>query len=145
MASAVDFGPQLQTYVRVLLADDSPSMLQAARRILEPEFEVVGTVDDGEAVLEATKSLNPDVLILDISMGVMNGLEAARLLRRIGTTAKIVFLTVHEDQDFVDEAFSAGAIGYVIKPRLGTDLLVAVREALVGHRFVSPDLVSPSQ
>lgn len=145
MASAVDFGPQLQTYVRVLLADDSPSMLQAARRILEPEFEVVGTVDDGQAVLEATKSLNPDVLVLDISMGVMSGLEAARLLRRIGSTAKIVFLTVHNDQDFVDEAFSAGAIGYVIKPRLGTDLLVAVREALIGHRFVSPDLVSPSQ
>ena len=145
MASAVDFGPQLQTYVRVLLADDSPSMLQAARRPLEPEFEVVGTVEDGEAVLEATKSLNPDVLILDISMGVMNGLEAARLLRRIGSTAKIVFLTVHNDQDFVEEAFSAGAVGYVIKPRLGTDLLVAVREALIGHRFVSPDLVSPSQ
>jgi DNA-binding NarL/FixJ family response regulator len=139
----MDSGPQLRTCVRVLLADDSPSMLQAARRILEPEFEVVGTVDDGEAVLEATKSLNPDVLILDISMGVMNGLEAARLLRRIGSTAKIVFLTVHNDQDFVEEAFSAGAVGYVVKPRLGTDLPVAVREALMGHTFVSPDLVSP--
>src|SRR5690242_11630172 len=102
MPSSMDSGPQLRTCVRVLLADDSPSMLQAARRILEPEFEVVGTVDDGEAVLEATKSLNPDVLILDISMGVMNGLEAARLLRRIGSTAKIVFLTVHNDQDFVE-------------------------------------------
>lgn len=145
MASSVDCGLQPRTCVRVLLADDSPSMLQAARRILEPEFEVVGTVDDGEAVLEATKSLNPDVLVLDISMGVMNGLEAARLLRRIGSTAKIVFLTVHNDQDFVEEAFSAGAVGYVIKPRLGTDLPVAVREALMGHTFVSPDLVSPSQ
>lgn len=145
MPSSVDCGPQLRTCVRVLLADDSPSMLQAARHILEPEFQVVGTVDDGEAVLEATKSLNPDVLILDISMGVMNGLEAARLLRRIGSTAKIVFLTVHNDQDFVEEAFSAGAVGYVIKPRLGTDLPVAVREALMGHTFVSPDLVSPSR
>ena len=145
MPSSMDSGPQLRTCVRVLLADDSPSMLQAARRILEPEFEVVGTVDDGEAVLEATKSLNPDVLILDISMGVMNGLEAARLLRRIGSTAKIVFLTVHNDQDFVEEAFSAGAVGYVIKPRLGTDLLVAVREAVMGHTFVSPDLISRSQ
>ena len=145
VSAAVDLGPQVRTYVRVLLADDSPSMLQAARRILEPEFQVVGTVDDGQAVLEAAKSLNPDVLILDISMGVMNGLEAARLLRRIGSTAKIVFLTVHNDQDFVEEAFSAGAVGYVIKPRLGTDLLIAVREALMGHRFVSPDLVSPSQ
>jgi DNA-binding NarL/FixJ family response regulator len=120
-------------------------MLQAARGILEHEFQVVGTVDDGQAVLEATKSLNPDVRILDISMGLMNGLEAARLLRRIGSTAKIVFLTVHQDQDFVEEAFSAGAEGYVIKPRLGTDLLVAVREVLMGHRFVSPDLVSRSQ
>lgn len=145
MAPKFDLSPQLQTYVRVLLADDSPSMLQAARRILEPEFQVVGTVDDGQAVLEATKSLKPDVLILDISMGIMNGLEAARLLRRIGSTAKIVFLTVHNDQDFVEEAFSAGAVGYVIKPRLGTDLPVAVREALMGHTFVSPDLVSRSQ
>lgn len=145
MAPKFDLSPQLQTYVRVLLADDSPSMLQAARRILEPEFQVVGTVDDGQAVLEATKSLKPDVLILDISMGIMNGLEAARLLRRIGSTAKIVFLTVHNDQDFVEEAFSAGAVGYVIKPRLGTDLLIAVREALMGHTFVSPDLVSPSR
>jgi DNA-binding NarL/FixJ family response regulator len=145
MAPKFDLSPQLQTYVRVLLADDSPSMLQAARRILEPEFQVVGTVDDGQAVLEATKSLKPDVLILDISMGIMNGLEAARLLRRIGSTAKIVFLTVHNDQDFVEEAFSAGAVGYVIKPRLGTDLLVAVREAVMGHTFVSPDLISRSQ
>ena len=145
MAPELDLGPQLQTYVRVLLADDSPSMLQAARRILEPEFQVVGTVDDGQAVLEAAKSLNPDVLILDISMGIMNGLDAARLLRRIGSTAKIVFLTVHNDQDFVEEAFSAGAVGYVIKPRLGTDLLLAVREALMGHTFVSPNLLSPSQ
>src|SRR5690349_24860609 len=142
MAPKFDLSPQLQTYVRVLLADDSPSMLQAARRILEPEFQVVGTVDDGQAVLEATKSLKPDVLILDISMGIMNGLEAARLLRRIGSTAKIVFLTVHNDQDFVEEAFSAGAVGYVIKPRLGRDLLVAVREALIGHTFISPDLIS---
>jgi len=77
-------------------------------------------------------------------MGMMNGLEAARLLTRIGSKAKIVFLTVHKDQEFVEEAFSAGAIGYVIKPRLGSDLLVAVREALVGHTFVSPDLTSSS-
>jgi DNA-binding NarL/FixJ family response regulator len=129
-------------FVRVLLADDSPSMLQEARRILEPEFQVVGTVDDGEAVLEATTTLKPDVLILDISMGVMNGLEAARLLTRIGSKAKIVFLTVHNDRDFVEEALSAGAVGYVIKPRLGTDLPIAVREALMGHTFISPDLIA---
>lgn len=142
MAQSGENGSEHHAFVRVLLADDSPSMLQEARRILEPEFQVIGTVDDGEAVLEATQTLKPDVLILDISMGVMNGLEAARLLTRIGSKAKIVFLTVHNDQDFVEEAFSAGAVGYVIKPRLGTDLPIAVREALMGHTFISPDLIA---
>ena len=145
MAPSVENGREGRTVVRILLADDSPSMLQAARLILEPEFQIVGTVDDGEAVLEAIQSLKPDILILDISMGLMNGLEAARLLTRTGSKAKIVFLTVHKDQEFVEEAFSAGAMGYVIKPRLGTDLLIAVREALMGHTFVSPDLISSSR
>jgi len=141
MAPSAGISSKDRTLVRVLLADDSPSMLQAARRILEPEFQIIGTVDDGQGVLEATESLKPDVLILDISMGVMNGLEAARLLTRIGSKARIVFLTVHQDQEFVEEAFAAGAIGYVTKPRLGSDLLVAVREAMIGHTFVSPALV----
>jgi len=145
MAQSVENGRVDHAFASVLLADDSPSMLQEARRILEPEFQIVGTVDDGEAVLEATRTLKPDVLILDISMGVMSGLEAARLLTRIGSKAKIVFLTVHDDQEFVEEAFSAGAVGYVVKPRLGTDLLVAIREALIGHTFVSPDLVTSSK
>lgn len=145
MAPSVENGREGRTVLRILLADDSPYMLQAARLILEPEFQIVGTVHDGEAVVEAMQSLEPDVLILDISMGLMNGLEAARLLTRIGSKAKIVFLTVHKDQEFVEEAFSAGAMGYVIKPRLGTDLLIAVREALMGHTFVSPDLISPSR
>ena len=133
------------TSVRVLLADDNPSMLEAARRILEPEFQVVGTVHDGHAVLEAADALRPDILILDISMGMLNGLEAARLLTRTMSKAKIVFLTVHQDQEFVEEAFSVGALGYVVKPRLGTDLLLAVREALVGRAFVSPHLGSPKK
>ena len=143
MALSQGNGVEAHNFIRVLLADDSPSMLQAARRILEPEFQVVGTVNDGEAVLEAANLLRPDILILDISMGVMNGLEAARQLTGIGSTAKIVFLTVHDDQEFVEEAFSAGAVGYVIKPRLGTDLLIAVREAMIGHTFISPDLRTP--
>lgn len=142
MPHTLDSGRGKDRMVRVLLADDSPSMLQAARLILEQEYQVVGTVDDGEAVLEAVESLKPDVIILDISMGLMSGLEAARLLTQIGSKAKIVFLTVHQDQEFVEEAFSAGGLGYVIKARLGTDLLSAVREALVGHTFVSPDLIS---
>lgn len=131
--------------VRLLLADDNPSMLQAARRILEPEFQVVGTVRDGQALLEAADALRPDVLIIDISMGMLNGLEAARILTRSECKPKIVFLTVHQDQEFVEEAFSVGALGYVVKPRLGTDLLPAVREALVGRAFVSPHLGSPKR
>lgn len=131
--------------VRILLADDNPSMLQAARRILEPEFQVVGTVHDGQALLEAADALRPDVLIIDISMGMLNGLEAARILTRSECKPKIVFLTVHQDQEFVEEAFSVGALGYVVKPRLGTDLLPAVREALVGRAFVSPHLGSPKR
>ena len=131
--------------VRLLLADDNPSMLQAARRILEPEFQVVGTVHDGQALLEAADTLRPDVLIIDISMGMLNGLEAARILTRSECKPKIVFLTVHQDQEFVEEAFSVGALGYVVKPRLGTDLLPAVREALVGRAFVSPHLGSPKR
>ena len=144
MAPSVENGREERNVVRILLADDSPSMLQVARLILEPEFQIVGTVDDGQAVLDAAESLKPDVLILDISMGLMSGLEAARFLTRIGSKAKIVFLTVHKDQEFVEEAFSAGAVGYVIKPRLCTDLLLAVREALMGHTYVSPDLISSS-
>jgi DNA-binding NarL/FixJ family response regulator len=142
MAHTAESDRTARTLARVLLADDSPSMLQAARLILEPEFQIVGTVDDGEGVVEAMESLKPDVIILDISMGLMNGLEAARLLTRTGSKAKIVFLTVHKDQEFIEEAFSAGAMGYVIKPRLGTDLVIAVREALMGHTFVSPDLIT---
>jgi DNA-binding NarL/FixJ family response regulator len=142
MAHTAESDRTERTLVRVLLADDSPSMLQAARLILEPEFQIVGTVDDGKGVVEAMESLRPDVIILDISMGLMNGLEAARLLTRTGSKAKIVFLTVHKDQEFIEEAFSAGAMGYVIKPRLGTDLVIAVREALMGHTFVSPDLIT---
>jgi DNA-binding NarL/FixJ family response regulator len=145
MAQPLERDRNGRTFIRVLLADDSPSMLQAARLILEPEFHIVGAVDDGQTVLEAMQSLKPDVIILDISMGLMNGLEAARLLTRIGSKAKIVFLTVHKDREFIEEAFSAGAMGYVIKPRLGTDLVVAVREALLGHTFVSPDLLSASR
>jgi DNA-binding NarL/FixJ family response regulator len=120
-------------------------MLQAARRILEPEFQVVETVKNGEALLEAADALRPDVLIIDICMGMLNGLEAARLLTRTGSKAKIVFLTVHQDPEFVEEAFSVGALGYVVKPRLGTDLLPAVREALAGRAFVSPHLGSPKR
>ena len=130
----------LLSRIRVLLADDHKAMLDRVAQLLEPEFQVVGTVGDGEAVLEASARLDPDVLVLDISMPVLSGLEAARELQRTGSHAKIIFLTIHDEPEYVRGSFEAGASGYVFKPRLGSDLALAIREALAGRSFVSPSL-----
>jgi DNA-binding NarL/FixJ family response regulator len=124
--------------VRVLLADDHPEFLRATVCLLEPEFEVVGTVGDGQTLLDEAARQEPDLLVLDISMPVLNGIEAARRLKAVGSRAKIVFLTVHEDPDYVRAALAVGAQGYVVKSRLACDLPLASREALAGRSFVSP-------
>jgi DNA-binding NarL/FixJ family response regulator len=126
--------------VRVLLADDHEAFLTVAVRLLEPEFEVVRTVGDGRAVLEEDSALTPDVIVLDISMPVLGGLETARRLRAAGSRAKIVFLTVHGDEDYVRAGLAAGASGYVVKSRLATDLVAALRDVLAGRTFVSPSI-----
>jgi DNA-binding NarL/FixJ family response regulator len=126
--------------IRVLLADDHQDFLAVATRLLEPEFDVVKTVGNGRAVLDEAARLQPDVLVLDISMPVLNGIEAARRLKAAGCGAKIVFLTVHGDADYVRAALGAGAHGYVVKCRLASDLLPALREALAGRSFVSPSV-----
>jgi DNA-binding NarL/FixJ family response regulator len=107
--------------------------------LLESTFEVVGRVADGRSLFEAAMKLKPDVIVTDICMPVLNGLEAADLLRNSGCAAKIVFLSVHSEPDFVQAGLSAGASGYVVKPRVGTELVLAIREALAGKIFVSPD------
>ena len=126
--------------VRVLLADDHQDFLEAVARLLEPEFEVVQTAGDGQRLIDEAARLEPDVLVLDISMPVLNGIEAARQLRGAGSRAKIVFLTVHQDPDYVRGALEAGALGYVAKSRLASDLPLALREALAGRSFVSPSI-----
>lgn len=126
--------------LRVLLADDHKDFLAAAAQLLQPEFEVVKTVGDGQELLAEAANLDPDVLVLDISMPVLNGIEAARKLRAGGSRAKIVFLTVHQDPEYVHAAVAAGAQGYVIKRQLATDLLLALREALAGRSFISPSI-----
>jgi DNA-binding NarL/FixJ family response regulator len=136
----VDFWENLLNRVRVLLADDHKPLLYHVARTLEPEFDVVGTVTDGEALLETAARLSPDVLVLDISMPGLSGLQVARELKKAGNPAKIVFLTVHEESDFVRESFASGGLAYVVKPRLGTDLALAIREVLAGHTFISPSL-----
>jgi DNA-binding NarL/FixJ family response regulator len=123
--------------VRILLADDNEAFLAVATRLLEPEFEVVKTVGDGEALIEEAARLQPEALVLDISMPGMTGIEAARHLRAVGCSAKIVFLTVHGDPDYVRAALKAGAQGYVVKCSLVSDLFFAIREALAGRSFVS--------
>jgi DNA-binding NarL/FixJ family response regulator len=126
---------------RVLLADDEPDFLAVSTRLLEPEFEILETLADGQRVLEEAPRLKPDVVVLDISMPLLNGIDAARQLRLAGCRAKIVFLTVHRDPDYVEAGFAAGAKGYVLKSRLVSDLRSALRDVLDGRSFVSPSIL----
>ena len=125
---------------RVVLADDHPNMLRMVENILEPIFEVVGKVADGKSLLEAVSKLNPDLIVTDISMPILNGIEAVENLKESGCRAKVVFLTVHSDHEFVKVCFEAGASGYVLKPQMATDLLIALQAALAEHSFTSPIL-----
>jgi DNA-binding NarL/FixJ family response regulator len=128
-------GPSQPT--RVLLVDDSDAMLARASMVLSRDCVIVGAVKDGLAALEAAKALRPDVIVLDISMPGMTGLEVAACLRQEGITAAVVFLTVHDDEEFVRAARNAGGTGYVVKLRLASDLMPAVQEARAGRTFVS--------
>ena len=123
---------------RVLLVDDNTAMLARAAAVLTPGCAVVAKVADGPAALAAAEALHPDVIVLDISMPGMTGFEVASRLRHDGSTAALVFLTVHDEADIVLAAQAAGAKGFVTKPRLVSDLETAVREARAGRSFVSP-------
>jgi DNA-binding NarL/FixJ family response regulator len=126
---------------RILLADDFKVMREKTVRLLESEFEVVGVVGNGSTLVDAAGELKPDVCVVDISMPVMNGIEAATELKARGYRGKLVFLTVHDDNDFLQAALAAGALGYVLKSRMASDLCVAVKEAMAGHLFVSSSLI----
>ena len=123
--------------LRVLLVDDNDAILARARAVLAPACLVVGTAKDGRSALQAAGVLHPDVIVLDISMPVMTCFEVAAELRHSGSTAALVFLTIHAEEDFVAAARDAGVIGYVVKPRLSSDLMHAVEEARAGRAFVS--------
>jgi DNA-binding NarL/FixJ family response regulator len=126
--------------IRVLLADDHEAILEQIRAVLGQEFEIVGTVKNGQDAFLETQRLDPDVLVIDISMPVIDGLQAARQLQSKKPRTKVVFLTVHEDEDFVNAAFASGASAYVTKPRITTDLVSAIRDALAGRRYVSESI-----
>jgi two-component system response regulator NreC len=130
-------GTTLSELPRVLLVDDNEVMLSRAASVLKVDCVVVGTARDGCTALKAAQALLPDVIVLDISMPGMSGLEVAECLRNAGCKAALVFLTVHDEEELIVAARAAGGIGYVIKPRLYSDLMLAVREARAGRPFVS--------
>jgi DNA-binding NarL/FixJ family response regulator len=130
---------------RVLLADDHRAVCQSVAVLLASDFEVVGAVANGRELLAEAKRLQPDVVVLDISMPVLNGIEAAKQLRATNSTAKVVFLTIHDGPEFVCAGLTAGALGYVVKSHLTTDLIPAIHEILAGHQFVSPALQGHDQ
>jgi DNA-binding NarL/FixJ family response regulator len=122
---------------KILLADDHQMFSQGLQSLLEEEFELVGTVSDGLALVEAALRLDPDVIIADISMPVLNGFDAVRQLREQGVAAKIIFLTMHADDRLLAEAFRCGGTGYVLKQSAGDELILAIRQVLAGQKYVT--------
>ncbi|RPH79833.1 MAG: DNA-binding response regulator [Nitrospiraceae bacterium] len=125
---------------RVLMADDHSLILAALRKLMEGECEVVGTVEDGRALVEAAQKLRPDLILLDISMPLLNGLEAARQLRTVVPDSKLIFLTMHASPTYATEAFQAGASGYLLKRSAASELSLAIRFVLHGQHYLTPSL-----
>jgi len=123
---------------RVLLADDHRLLREAFTRLLEPDCGVVGAVADGRSLVDAAKELRPDVVVLDIAMPLLNGLDAARQLKRQAPAVKVIFLTVSEDPDLAAEAFRVGAAGYLLKNSAASELSQAIHEAIQGRSYVTP-------
>jgi DNA-binding NarL/FixJ family response regulator len=123
---------------RVLLADDHELLIGAFEKLLAGECEVVGRVNDGRALLAATEKLRPDVVVLDISMPLLNGLEAGRQIKQHYKTTKLVFVTMNEDPDLAAEAFRVGASGYLLKRSAASELTMAIREVMLGRSYITP-------
>lgn len=122
----------------VILADDHTLVLEGFRRLLETQCELLATVGDGQALLKAVAQQHPDIVILDISMPVMNGIEAARALKSQFPSVKLLFVTMHADPAYIRAAFQAGASGYILKQSLGDELTQALHAVLRGHTYVTP-------
>jgi len=123
---------------KILIADDHKMFAQGLQGLLEDEFLLVGTVGDGQALIDAAERLNPDVILVDISMPVLNGLDAVRRLTEKGNAAKIIFLTMHADDRLLAEAFRCGGSGYVLKQSAGEELISAIKQVLAGEKYVTP-------
>ena len=126
------------TRPRILMADDHAMLLDAFRALLEPEFDVVGTVTDGRMLLEEFSRLHPDVVLLDIAMPLLNGLDAGRQLKAQRKSVKLIYLTMNPDPDLAGEALRLGASGYVLKSSAFQELKQAIHEALRGRSYITP-------
>jgi DNA-binding NarL/FixJ family response regulator len=124
----------------VLLADDHRVVAEGLRGLLEPYFEVVGIVPDGRELLAAAKTLDPDVVVLDISMPSLNGIEAAAQMRSAGSRAKVIFLTMHSEVSYAARCLEAGASAFVLKHAAASELITAIQEALKGGTYITPQI-----
>src|SRR6516225_8204099 len=125
---------------RLLIVDDQYEMRRAVAELLEGTFHIIGMAADGKRAIELASVLHPDVVVLDICMPVLNGIQTAEQLRDSGCPTKVVFLSMQDAPEFVEAAFTSGALAYVLKSSLGTDLISAIRQVLEGRPFVSPAL-----
>jgi len=128
---------EIVSHPSLLLADDNPALLETLIEMLQPSYRVAAALCNGAAVLKEVTGLCPDLVLLDISLGDLTGFEVAKRLREMGCPAKIIFLSVHEDIDFVNAAFDLGACGYVFKSRITTDLTKAIDIVFNGGQFAS--------
>jgi DNA-binding NarL/FixJ family response regulator len=139
-SQAVDEMSTTMPMPRILIADDQEEMVRTIALTLADECDIIGTAKDGKRAIELVTLLLPDIAVLDISMPIENGIEAAWHLKRLASPTRIIFVTVHTDPDFVEAARSAGALGYVWKESMASDLAPAVQAVLQGKRFTSPSI-----
>jgi DNA-binding NarL/FixJ family response regulator len=123
---------------RLLIADDHTLVQQGLSKLLEDDFDIVGFAENGRQLIEMTATVQPDVVLVDIAMPLLNGIDAARQIDKMSPRPKIVFVTVHSDPDYVTEAFRAGANGYILKRSAVSELISSIREVLKGYSYVTP-------
>jgi DNA-binding NarL/FixJ family response regulator len=123
---------------RVLIADDHKIVVEGLKKLLSSDFDVIGAVADGRELLTAVEKLHPDVIVVDISMPNLNGIEAVRQIKKVHEEVKVVFLTMHPDVTYAASAFKVGASGYVLKRSAPDELVTAIREALRGRTYITP-------
>jgi DNA-binding NarL/FixJ family response regulator len=123
---------------RIFLADDHPAVLKATTAFLKSQFDIVGNATDGATLVSEVLRLRPDVIVVDITMPVLSGIDAVRRLRESATSAKIVFLTVHSEQQFIEACMAEGALGYVLKSHMKFHLIPAIQAALAGQSYICP-------